>query len=143
MEYTEDQFTEWFDFEKVKPTNRGVYQVLYEYDDNTPTYSLFENGFFNFLCHEAKYAELYADGNPTRHIISFWRGLKSNLQSPQNPAKKKGNKRKTMHVVFESNYDKTTKVCVGCYTTKKNAEIKAESVPYGFVQTVRFRTPEA
>lgn len=139
MEYTEDQLTGWFNFSEKRPDSPGVYEIknpdfrLFSYWDGS---SWHWGDFQPSKCNIDDPMISYHEEN----LRKFWRGLASD---PSAPKKRAGNKRKTMYVVFESNYAKTKKVGVGCYSVKKNAQIKAESVPYGFVQTVRFRTPEA
>lgn len=143
MEYTEDQLTEWCDVEKQKPSRDGVYQALYEYDEDSPTYSLFENGVWHFLSHEPKWAKIHGKGLPTRHIVSQWRGLNRN-PSPKKPS----NKRKTMYVVMtrvgSEHYP------MACFALQKNAEEYMEncrankSTPEWMrIEKIRFRTPEA
>ena len=143
MEYTEDQLTEWFC--GFSPTIEGAYEVRVNGAGGIYAWWSKESGWG-----AASGSTIGASGGMHRggskdhfHVVGEWRGLNFNPQAPQNPPKKQGNKRKKVYVVFDSNYEKTKKVCVGCYAVKKNAEIKAESVPYGFIQELRFRTPEA
>ena len=153
MEYTEDQLTEWFDVEKVKPTQEGAYEVFFKRgNDGFRMWSYWDSKNFNsgWLTPDRSYE--HKDFKHLRSTSSTqpiqWRGLKSNPQAPQKPAKKKGNKRKTMYVVMLSYTSRNYGKPLATFTSKKFAEEYLEKeVDMQFfplhIEKIRFRTPEA
>lgn len=97
MEYTEKDLSQWFDVEKQKPWEDGVYEVRSSSLAFRNIFSLFRNGTF----HEISVVVL----EPTDRIanvgvgdgctVTHWRGLNHKPSAP----KPKANKRKTMYVV--------------------------------------------
>lgn len=135
MTYTEDQLTGWFDFEKQKPWEHGVFSVkvahMPERDD------LFS--FFNGV--EFKRISTSIDGayedqcRKTCAVVTKWRGLSKN---PNAKPKLSGNKRKVMYVVM---FDEKP---VAAFTTAKECKdyVKRGNIWWTSIEKIRFRTPE-
>lgn len=149
MEYKEDQLTEWFDIEKQKPWEPGVYLVFMEY--GVERYSFFDGKRFNYVISPdsidpIKYAFNTRKEKGAGSAVKKWRGLNFNPSKP----KKQGNKRKTMYVVMAQNKKTLDAECDGAFAKKENAEARKQSAlkiagdtHRVWIQKIRFRTPEA
>lgn len=136
MTYTEDQLTGWIDVEKQKPWEHGVYEVMYEYHELSPTYSWWNGEEWGFLSHTAELAKEFGNRCPTRHSVYKWRGLS---QNPNAKPKRSGNKRKVMYVVC----CQRTRCTQAVFANKENAQEYAEHLNFPvYITKIRFRTPE-
>lgn len=151
MKYTEDQFTEWFDIEKQKPWAPGVYEVAIGMEDALGRFSYWNGKEFNWCtCQgvDKAFSMKYMLGAGA--AVQFWRGLNFNPQTLKNPTKKKGNKRKTMWLIYERfNFSGSKTLCAIGSTRKEAVAIKKQRdslryAGYSFIiEPLRFRTPEA
>lgn len=91
MKYTEDQLTGWFDFNKHKPTEAGVYEVQNTHCPWT-NYSYWDGCKFNYLTQKEELPDSAFNNrhSPTGATIKEWRGLSSATSAPK---KRAGNKR--------------------------------------------------
>lgn len=146
MEYTEDQLTEWFDFEKHKPTEVGVYEVQNTHCQWT-NYSYWDGRKFKYLTSKESLPDDAFNKRDwcTGADIKGWRGLSCD---PSAPKKRAGNKKVTrwMHITGMIGSDLIHKVH-GVYKTKpeaENARDKRNSKGWrSSIRHIRFRTPEA
>lgn len=143
MEYTEDQLTDWFC--GFVPTIEGAYEVRVNGGGGIYAWWTKEVGWG-----AASGSPLGASGAMYRggrkdhyHTVGEWRGLNFNPQAPQNPPKKKGNKRKTMYVVHAWLQRGEVRKVVGSYTSLNEAIKKKARYKQSWIEKIRFRTPEA
>lgn len=148
MEYTEDQLTEWFDFEKNKPTEVGVYEVQNTHCQWT-NYSYWDGRKFKYLTKKEELPDSAFNKrhSPTGATIKEWRGLSS---PPAAPKKRAGNKRKTMYVVIGQHIMDFKSKPDSSFSSKKHAEERAKYLKKiadehfeVWIEKIRFLTPEA
>lgn len=144
MTYTEDQLTGWFDVEKHKPWEPGVYEVSMRgyTPDEDGCYAWWDGVKWGQACILGfEYVEESRYWNPTNaHRIFQWRGLSKN---PNAKPKRSGNKRKTMYVVQEVANNGALLRSLASFRDMKHAKRYASSVYcYTRIDKIRFRTPE-
>lgn len=143
MTYTEDQLTVWFDVEKQKPWEPGVYQIKVNGEICKLDTNSFWNGEYFCVCgstiERASLPE--AIKGKTNNNITHWRGLSQNPNAK--PQKRSGNKRKVMYVVQEIANNGMLLRSLASFRDMKHAKSYAASVYcYTRIDKIRFRTPE-
>lgn len=136
MTYSEDQLTGWFDIEKQKPWETGVYRVKVEHmPERDDLFSFFNGVEFKWISPRLDSAYKKRDME-TNAVVTKWRGLS---QNPNAKPKRSGNKRKVMYVVAH----KATRCAEAVFSKKKNAQEYAKHLTFSvYITKIRFRTPE-
>lgn len=84
MMHKESELSQWFNLSEQKPWEHGVVQVIFEYEDECPTYSFWNGARFGFLSDTADGAvRMWREFGSTRHIVSSWRGLSYDPSLPK------------------------------------------------------------
>lgn len=154
MEYTKDQLTEWFDIEKQKPWEIGVYEIMYQTNLLAAAYfdgEIFKNGYTDAFPQCRRIDLAYSNRVKFEHDylrVTRWRGLNFNPNAPTNPAKK-ANKRKQCIVVMRTD-GWIDPIPLACFDNEKHADAfiawhapRSKSEILYKTWTKRFRTPEA
>lgn len=150
MECTEDQMTEWFDIDKHKPLESGVYEV--EAGSIVHKWSLWDGVAFGWCCIGKDDNEIQFRGG-AGSSVTRWRGLATNPALPSAPKKRAGNKRKTAYLLNVSriNHGIAPRV-VAVFSSAKVANsqlekelalMKNQDGATAWLTHIRFRTPEA
>lgn len=144
MTYTEDQLTGWFDVEKQKPWEPGVYRVKIEHlPECDGLFSFFNGVKFKWISKSIDGAYEY-QRMKTGAVVTKWRGLS---QNPNAKPKRSGNKRKVMYVVTECLSSQGYGLPLATFSNKKNAQayidVEGNMRFHNLrIDKIRFRTPE-
>lgn len=133
MKYSEDQLTGWFDVEKQKPWEPGVYVVD---EDSLGTWYAYWNGESFGRLYLCPYDAKNRRNRHTNFVVTKWRGLS---KKPNAKPKRSGNKRKVMYVVC----CQRPRCTLAGFAKKENAQKYAEHLNFPvYITKIRFRTPE-